>query len=138
MYSTHSAISCGAAGAEVAVDIGVGAEQLDQVEEFVRADGVVVSSTPPQLVLTLTGRLPRGPMPSFQWYSSAKQPPGQRTSGTCKSSARRPRRCASPWCSGSSIRADPHAFVDAGAQVLGELAVDVLVDDGARLGRRRW
>ena len=30
----------------------------------------------------VTGRLSRGPMPSRQWYSSAKQPPGQRTSGT--------------------------------------------------------
>jgi hypothetical protein len=35
---------------------------------------VLGSVTPPQWVLILTGRLARGPMPSRQWYSSAKQP----------------------------------------------------------------
>ena len=40
------------------------------------------STTPPQCVLTLRGRVARGPMPSRQWYSSAKQPPGQRSTGT--------------------------------------------------------
>jgi hypothetical protein len=40
------------------------------------------SMTPPQLGLSVGGRLSRGPMPFFQWYSSAKQPPGQRTFGT--------------------------------------------------------
>ena len=39
------------------------------------------STTPPQLVLIIDGRLSRGPMPSRQWYSSAKQPPGQRSTG---------------------------------------------------------
>jgi hypothetical protein len=29
------------------------------------------------------------------------------------------------------LRADPHAAVDAGAEVFGELAIDVLVDDRA-------
>jgi len=32
-------------------------------------------------VLIIEGRFSRGPMPSFQWYSSAKQPPGQRRTG---------------------------------------------------------
>ncbi len=32
-------------------------------------------------VLIMVGRSSRGPMPSFQWYSSAKQPPGQRRFG---------------------------------------------------------
>ncbi len=40
------------------------------------------STTPPQWVLTLRGRCSRGPMPSRQLYSSAKQPPGQRNTGT--------------------------------------------------------
>ena len=39
------------------------------------------STTLPQWVLTIDGRSSRGPMPSFQWYSSAKQPPGQRRLG---------------------------------------------------------
>ena len=38
------------------------------------------SITPPQFGLSVTGRC--GPMPLRQWYSSAKQPPGQRTFGT--------------------------------------------------------
>jgi hypothetical protein len=29
----------------------------------------------------MDGRFSRGPIPSFQWYSSAKQPPGQRRTG---------------------------------------------------------
>src|SRR5512140_2563632 len=40
------------------------------------------SVTPPQFVLTIFGRAARGPMPSRQWYSSAKQPPGHRTAAT--------------------------------------------------------
>ena len=40
------------------------------------------SVTPPQVVLIMDGRLVGVPMPSIQWYSSAKQPPGQRTTGT--------------------------------------------------------
>ncbi len=43
------------------------------------------STTPPQLVLIMAGRFSRGPMPSFQWYSSAKQPPGQRSTGMFRS-----------------------------------------------------
>ena len=40
------------------------------------------STTPPQCVFTLRGRSSRGPMPSRQWYSSAKHPPGHRNTGT--------------------------------------------------------
>ena len=40
------------------------------------------SMTPPQLELMVAGRWLAGPMPLRQWYSSAKQPPGQRTLGT--------------------------------------------------------
>ena len=39
------------------------------------------STTPPQWVLIIDGRFSRGPIPSIQWYSSAKQPPGQRSTG---------------------------------------------------------
>ena len=47
------------------------------------------STTPPQWVLIIEGRFSRGPIPSFQWYSSAKQPPGQRSTGisSCLSAA---------------------------------------------------
>ena len=47
------------------------------------------SVTPPQCVLIIVGRLVRGPMPSFQWYSSAKHPPGQRSTGIliCRNAA---------------------------------------------------
>ena len=37
---------------------------------------------PPQLLFFMDGRWERGPMPSRQWYSSAKHPPGQRSTGT--------------------------------------------------------
>ena len=40
------------------------------------------SMTPPQFGLSVAGRCAAGPMPLRQWYSSAKQPPGQRTLGT--------------------------------------------------------
>ena len=54
---------------------GLGAELFGEVEELVRADGIVLG-TPPQLVLTLTGRLLRGPMPSRQWYFVGKAAAG--------------------------------------------------------------
>src|SRR5690625_3144369 len=40
------------------------------------------STTPPQCVFTIRLRCSRGPTPSFQWYSSAKQPPGHLNTGT--------------------------------------------------------
>ena len=54
------------------------------------------STTPPQFVFTMRLRVSFGPMPSSQWYSSAKQPPGQRSTGTpiffsaCTTSVRMP------------------------------------------------
>src|SRR5688572_28295755 len=39
------------------------------------------SVTPPHQRLTMVGRLSFGPIPSFQWYESAKQPPGHRRFG---------------------------------------------------------
>ena len=43
------------------------------------------STVPPQLLLTILGLLSRGPMPSLQWYSSAKHPPGHLITGTLSS-----------------------------------------------------
>src|ERR1017187_2252636 len=43
---------------------------------------LLVSVTPPHAELSGAGRCPAGPTPLRQWYSSAKQPPGQRTLGT--------------------------------------------------------
>ena len=43
------------------------------------------SIVPPQLLFCIFGRCERGPIPSIQWYSSAKQPPGQRNTGTLSS-----------------------------------------------------
>ena len=87
------------------------------------------SVTPPQWVLTMVGRCSRGPMPSFQWYSSAKHPPGQRSIGIliCL------RACDdvvadAPRVGDGAVLADPEAAVDAAAQVLGEVPVDVAVD----------
>jgi len=51
------------------------------------------SSTSPQFVLTIRGRPARGPMPSRQWYSSAKQPPGQRRFGMSSSRS----ACMTSW-----------------------------------------
>ena len=69
-------------------------------------------------------------MPSFQWYSSAKQPPGQRSTGILIFLQRlRPRRCGCRACWGSELSSPTQiALVDAAAQVLGEMAVDVPVD----------
>ena len=75
-------------------------------------------------------------MPSFQWYSSAKHPPGQRSTGiliflsAATTSLRMPRVLGIGLSSPTQI-----AFVDAAAQVLGEMAVDVAVDRVPRPGR---
>ena len=45
----------------------------------------LVSMTSPQVALSVAGRCAAGPMPLRQWYSSAKQPPGQRTFGAFRS-----------------------------------------------------
>ena len=103
------------------------------------------STTPPQWVLIIDGRFSRGPMPSFQWYSSAKQPPGQRSTGMFSSLSAATTSLRIPRVFGiGELGAHPDALVDAAAEVLGEVAVDVLVDDRARLvgaqdraGRRR-
>ena len=40
------------------------------------------STVLPQLLFTSFLRSDCGPLPSIQWYSSPKQPPGQRSTGT--------------------------------------------------------
>ncbi len=105
------------------------------------------SGTPPQFVFKVTGRAARGPMPSRQWYSSAKQPPGQRTTGTCSSR----KRCNHVIAKAADIGnrgalAHPHAFFDAAAEVLGKLPENMPIDlraglirmnHGTRAGVRR-
>ena len=75
-------------------------------------------------------------MPSIQWYSSAKQPPGQRRTGillffrAATTSLRMPRVLGIGLSSPTQI-----AAVDAVAEVLGEMAVDVPVDRAPCPGR---
>src|SRR6185312_10149823 len=63
------------------------------------------SVTPPQLVFTILGRCAAGPIPSRQWYSSAKQPPGQRRLGIfiSLSAATTSRRIRSCLATGSDL-----------------------------------
>ena len=91
------------------------------------------SITPPQLGLSVTVR--GLPIPLRQWYSSAKQPPGQRTFGTriafsaCNDIVA---NAASIW--NCRIRPDPDAVINAVSKVFGELAENIAVDFCARLG----
>ena len=79
-YSTHSLISCDGAAADVAAMYGSAPSSSHRsMNSWVPK--WLFSSTSPQCVLTMRGRWSRGPMPSRQWYSSAKQPPGQRRFG---------------------------------------------------------
>ena len=127
MYSTQSAISAHRAAADVAVDVGLGVELLAAARSTRACRTSLVSTTPPQCVLTIGCR--SGPMPFSQWYSSAKHPPGQRTTGTLIArSASTTSRADAALVRDAGIRAHPHALVDAAAQVLGELAVDAAVD----------
>jgi hypothetical protein len=72
--------------------------------------------------LTIVGRWSRGPTPSRQWYSSAKQPPGQRRFGIGTDTADvRDRR----------VLADPEPAVDAASEVLGEVPVEMAADPGS-------
>ena len=80
------------------------------------------------------GRLEVGPMPSRQWYLSAKQPPGHRTTTgpslrTCSTRAVR----MPPMFGILRSRPDPDAVVDDTADVFGELAVKRRADRGDRL-----
>src|ERR1019366_1033099 len=79
MYSSHSAASCGVPEptlTEMYASAPIGSRK--SMNSCV--PNVFASVTPPQLGLRVTDRC--GPMLLRQWYSSAKQPPGQRTFGT--------------------------------------------------------
>ena len=93
------------------------------------------SITPPQFGLSVTARAPDGPMPLRQWYSSAKQPPGQRTFGTLSALSAATTSLRMPRVFGiGEPGADPDALVNAVAKVFGELAEDIAVDLRAGFG----
>jgi len=122
------------AGTEVAIDVGLCAQQLGQVEEFVRADGIRLFHAAPvgvdlgrALVARADAILPvvfigeAAARPAYEGHVQLFQ---------------RAQHVVAPALGvrNRRIRAHPHAFVDARAQVLGELAVHVLVDHGTGLG----
>jgi len=127
----HSIISCGCA-ADVARDVGVGASWSTRsmnswVPKLLSSDdtapvGVdhrraLVARSDAVLPVVLVGEA-----------AAASAGPGRSAL-----SGRRRRRCGCRACSGPGARSDPDPFVDAAAEVLGEVAVDVLVHGGARL-----
>ncbi len=89
---------------------------------------MVVLGDPPQCVLIIVGRSVRGPMPSIQWYSSAKQPPGQRNTGILIFRNAATTSLRMPRVFGIGLASRPIRLVDATAQMLGKMAVDVLVN----------
>src|SRR5690606_40367909 len=80
VYCTHSATSC-------TVPLPTFAERYGSVpssSHMLRKSWVpklLSSVTPPHQVFTMVGLSFFGPIPSFQWYVSAKHPPGQRRFG---------------------------------------------------------
>src|SRR6186713_1569963 len=76
MYSTHLAISSTVPLPTLADTYGSQCRS-SQSSRNSCVPKLLSSVTPPQFVLTILGRWLRGPIPSRQWYSSAKQPPGQ-------------------------------------------------------------
>ena len=119
-----------AAGADIAVHIGLGAELLGQVEELVRADGIVLGHAAPAGVDLDRALVARADAftPVVLVSKAAAGPAHQRHLEGLER-ANHVLAPAAHW--GSWTRAHPHAFIDAGAEVLGKLAVDVAVDDGA-------
>ena len=122
------------AGTEVAIDIGLRAQELGQIEEFVRAHGIRLFHAAPVgvdlgralgaradaiLPVVFIGKATarpahQGHMQLFQRAQHVVAPAlGIRNGG---------------------FRADPHALVDARAQMFGELPVHILVDHGTGLG----
>ncbi len=71
----------GRARAHVDRQVGIRADLLREIHELVRAEGIGLDDSTPVGIERRGAAIP-GPMPLRQWYSSAKQPPGQRTFGT--------------------------------------------------------
>ncbi|GEM_PF-6546370 len=136
-----------AARTEVAADIGVGADLLDQVEEFMGADGVVLLHPAPVAVHTHRPFPARADAvaPMVLVGEAAARPAHHRHVQLLE----RGHHVLAPAArvGNGRIGPDPHAAVDAGAEVLGELAVDMAVDqrsgpggidrDAHRFGRAR-
>ncbi len=80
VYCTHCANSCTVPLPTFPVIYG-SAPSCSQRSRNSFVPKLLSSVTPPHQLLTIEGRFDRGPMPSFQWYVSAKQPPGHRSTG---------------------------------------------------------
>src|SRR6185503_14261857 len=126
MYSIHSIISCGEPLPTLPLTYASAPNISHRSMNSCVPKAFV--STPPQLELERRGRLSRGPMPSRQWYSSAKQPPGQRRTGTCSSFRAASTSLRSPRVWDRRVFSDPDAFVNETAEVFSKLAVDVAID----------
>src|SRR6478609_6634205 len=83
-YSTHSMASCTVPEPTLTLKYG-SVPTSSQKSKNSWVPKLLSSVTPPQKTLTIEGRSFLGPIPSFQWYVSAKQPPGQRNTGTFNS-----------------------------------------------------
>jgi len=123
------------AGAQVAVHVGVGAQLLGQVEELVGAHRVRFFHAAPVGVDLDRAFFARADAvaPVVFVGKAAARPAYQRHVHFLE----RADDVVAPATGIRDLRfrADVHAFVDAGAQVFGELAVDILVDYRARFRR---
>ena len=127
-YSTHSLISCTVPLPTLPLTYGSAPSSSHKRHELVGAEVVVLLDVAPVRV-DHRGRSALGPMPSRQWYSSAKQPPGQRRFGICSARKRLDHvESDAALVRDRRVLADPEAAVDASAQVLGEVAVEVPAD----------
>ena len=96
------------------------------------------STTPPQCVLIIVGRFSRGPMPSLPVVLVGEAAARPAEDGDVELLQRRDDVVADAARVGDRrVLADPDALVDAAAEVLGEVAVDVPVDDRPGWSARR-
>src|SRR6476646_7902066 len=79
-YCTHSATSCTVPLPTFAARYGSAPNNSHMLRKSC-VPNELSSVTPPHHTFTIFGRFDFSPMPSFQWYVSAKQPPGQRSTG---------------------------------------------------------
>jgi hypothetical protein len=128
MYSIHSAISCGRAGADIAGDIGLGADQLGELHELVGAEAVgLLDAAPDHIDLgrALVARA-HALAPVIVVGEAAAGPAHQRHLDGLQ--GRDHVVAIAPGVGDLAVLADPDALVDAASQVLGELAVDLGLD----------